>query len=180
MKKILLILLIVLSQTTFAADLPRLKKLFRENFNSLYVPRACGTNIEKFVKLADKEGVDLTNSYVVVLEGPGFWNLQSFNARGQKPGGRQPWYFHVILVADDQVLDFDFTNTPTFLPFRSYIKEMFVPKGKIDIPYDHKRELPYVNLDYYASDDYLINNGRTSVTPKKTYKLSELLDLSRL
>lgn len=176
MKKLLLLLLL-LSQATFAADLPRLKKLFRENFNTLYVPRACGTNIGKLVKLADSQGIDLTNSYVVVLENPGFWNLQAFGARGSKPGERQAWYFHVVLIADDQVFDFDFGNTPKVVPFKSWMKEMFVPKGKIDIPYDYKKDLAYFEFDFYASHDYLKNNGQTSTTPKQTFRLGQLMEI---
>lgn len=172
--------LLFLAQVSFAADLPRLTKLFSENFRNLYVPRNCGSNIERLVKLADQKGIDLTNSYVVVLENPGFWNLQAFGARGLKPGDRQAWYFHVILLADDKVLDFDFGNSPRVVPFKTWVKEMFVPKGKVDVPYDYKKDMPYFKFDFYRVDDYLSNNARTNGTPKNTYKLSELLDLSRL
>ena len=175
-----LFFILLFTQVTFAADLPRLQKLFQENFRTLYVPNKCGTNIDKFVKLADKERIDLTNSYVAVLENPGFWNLQAFGARGLKPGDRQPWYFHVILIADDKVLDFDFGNSPRVIPFKTWVKEMFVPKGKVDVPYDYKKDLPYFEFDYYEVHDYLRNNGQTSNTPKKTYKLKDLMDLSRL
>lgn len=175
-----LLLFVLLTQFSFAADLPRLQSLFTANFNALYIPNKCGTNIDKFVKLADKNRIDLTNSYVVVLRNPGFWNLQAFSARGTKPGDRQPWYFHVILIADDKVLDFDFTNTPKVVPFRTWVKDMFIPKGKPDVPYDFKKDLPYFEFDFYSVNDYLAKNGRTSETPKKSYRLSDLLDVSRL
>lgn len=171
-------LLLLITQVSFAADLAKLQTLFKSNYSTFYAPRFCGKNIETFVKAADKKKIDLTNSYVAVLKNPGFWSLQAFSARGLKLGERQPWSFHVILIADDYVFDFDFSNQPKVLPFKKYLKEMLVPKGKLDIPYNYQNELPYIELDLYTSHDYLINNGSTSATPKKTYKLRDLVDLT--
>lgn len=175
-----ILLLLLASQFTFAADLPRLRKVFQDNYNTLYTPRACGKNIDKLVKLADANKIDLTNSYYVVLNNPGFWMLQAFSARGLKYGDRQSWSFHVILVADNYVFDFDFNNRPTVVPFNTYIKEMFVPKAKVDIPYDFKQDLPYFEFDFYDVRDYLKAQGSTRNLPHKTYMLRDLLDLSRL
>lgn len=178
--KTFVLLFVLLTQFSFAADLPKLQSLFAANFNTMYVPRQCGTNIDKFVKLADKNRIDLTNSYVVTLRNPGFWNLQAFSARGTQPGSRQPWFFHVIFVADNKVLDFDFTNSPKVVPFQTWLKEMFIPKGKIDINYDFRKDLPYFELDFYAAHDFLVTRGITRETPKKSYKLGDLMDLTRL
>lgn len=173
-----LFLILLFSQTTFAADLPKLQTLFKNNFSTFYVSRQCGKNIEKLIKAADAQKIDLTNSYVVSIVNPGFWPLQAFNARGYKQDQRQSWGHHVVLVADNQVFDFDFTNQPRMVPFNKYFKEMFVPKGKIDINYDFKRDVPDFIIDLYASHDYIKHNGSNS-TPKQTYKLKDLIDFSR-
>jgi hypothetical protein len=171
-----LFLLLIFTQVSFAADLPKLQTLLKKKITTFYAPRFCGQNIDKMVRAADKKRIDLTNSYVAVLKHPGFWGLQAFSARGQV-GQRQPWGFHVILIADNHVFDLDFTNQPKVLPLKKYFTEMFVPKTKPDIPYDFKSELPYIELELYSSHDYLKNNGITKTTPKRTYKLGDLIDL---
>lgn len=169
-------LLLLITQVSLAADLPKLQTLLKTNFTTFYTPRFCGQNIDRLVRAADQKRIDLTNSYVAVLKHPGFWGLQAFSARGQV-GQRQPWGFHVILIADNYVFDLDFTNQARVLPLKKYFIEMFVPKAKPDIPYNFKSELPYIELELYSSHDYLKTNGITKTTPKRTYKLSDLIDL---
>lgn len=80
-------------------------------------------------------------------------------------------------LQDNYVFDLDFTNQARVLPLKKYFIEMFVPKAKPDIPYNFKSELPYIELELYSSHDYLKTNGITKTTPKRTYKLSDLIDL---
>lgn len=171
-----LFLLLLLTQASFAADLPKLQSLFKTNFNSFYAPRFCGQNIERLVRAADEKRIDLTNSYVAVLKHDGFWGLQAFSARGVV-GQRQPWGFHVILIADNYVFDFDFTNQPKVLPMKQYFPEMFTSKGNTDNGYTFKKELPYIDVELYSVHDYLKSNGITKTTPKQTVMLGNLIDL---
>lgn len=173
-----LFLLLLVTQASFAADLPKLQKIFRDNFSNFYTPRMCGKNIDQFVRAADAQRIDLTNSYVMMIESPGFWTLQGFNVRGLKQDQRQPWGHHVVLVADDYVFDFDFTNQPRVVPFVKYFKEMFVPKGKIDINYDFSRDIPDYDITLFASHDYLKHSSSKN-TPKRVYRLKNLIDFSK-
>lgn len=122
----LVIFTLLLSQPTRAADLPALKKLFTENYNSLYRERFCGENIVNFIKLAQERGIDIEGSYALKIVGAGFFETSGFYTRTNPNERAMLGYFHFVFVADNHVIDFDL-GEPLVPSLEDYIRLQFTP-----------------------------------------------------
>lgn len=149
-----------LQSTVWAADLPRLKKLFENTWTSNYVERYCGLNIENLVSKAMDENIDLDGVQIVGLKDHGGWMfgmVSAVQARGATrfaPGERN-WYFHVFLLADGKVLDYDFTNTAKLLSINEYMHEMYLPKEKWGDAKYKESKMKLYEFEFYPAEDYI-------------------------
>ena len=139
-KNIIFLCFILLKSTVLAADIESLRKLFVNNFNHYYQPRYCGKNIKRLLSEAQKRNIDLSNSYILKVVGDGFFETSGFYTRAKPNQRAMLGYFHMILVADNMVFDFDL-HAPLVLDVRNYIRLQFMP------PYE-----PYIiyNVNYTA------------------------------
>lgn len=128
LKNILLITLTALSfsPSGFGADLNALKSLYQKHYQQHYQPRFCGRNVRGFIQDAHQKRIDLTGAYVLKVEGLGFLETSGFYTRSN-PGERTPLgRFHMLLVADGYVFDFDL-HKPLVLTVHDYIRLQFMP-----------------------------------------------------
>ena len=118
---ILLFLLLLPLQSAIATTL---KKLFTENFYTIHRPGYCGQNILNFLKLADEKGVDLRGAEIINVDGGWVSPLFVRNQRGE-PEERY-FYFHIFLIHEGHVYDFDYGNTPVVPKIGDYFKKMWI------------------------------------------------------
>jgi len=126
---------------------PELIRLFSNHFHSQYRAGRCAENIRALLSHAHAQGLDLSQSQVVHIQNEGFSGFGMVNAekaresgarisdlhsRNRYEAGEANWYYHVILLHRDLVLDFDFTNSPRILPVKEYFEEMFLREGSSD------------------------------------------------
>lgn len=171
-----LILLALFSLQSFAADVAGISKIFKQTFwTSHYEERFCGKNIEGLVRKAMDQGLDLNNAYIVQItdtSGFMFGMVAAVSAREggpfiqprqQNPSnlpGEKNWYFHVVLKVDDKILDYDFTNDPKVLTMKEWLKEMWIPKEKMnDLAYRQYKMKGY-KITTYPAEDYIIRQNQ--------------------
>ncbi|RYZ65990.1 MAG: hypothetical protein EOP05_19800 [Proteobacteria bacterium] len=137
-----LILALLLSASTAFAQTP-IAPVFESSFNSNYQSGQCGTNIMNLVKLANEEGVDLSNARVILITNESYFNfgmVGGFEARSSRldktTGKRIPyfelrsWYHHVFLEHDGYIYDYDFGSEPRVTPVAEYVERMFLPEKR--------------------------------------------------
>lgn len=162
-----------------AADVARLTELFQRGYNSLYTPRMCGLNVERFALRAREENIDLSGAYVLRFVGGGFWETSGFYARGNPNQREMLGYFHFVLVAEGRVFDFDLAR-PCVLPLAEYIRLQFTPNLE---PYDARRDrqdmrrgLPFWEIERIEIDQILA--GSTKATWRG--RLSDILSIDEV
>lgn len=146
---------------TLAADVRALKNLFQRSFyTDMYTPNYCGRNIESFVREAMRDGINLDNAHIVQITNAGFdmfGMVAALSAREQgrlivptptKPPFREisntNWNFHVVLIADGEVFDFDYMNKATVVKLPRYLDGQFIPvKYRRDLKYIKNKIGPY-------------------------------------
>lgn len=170
-KTFISLFLILVSFSSWSADLPKLAKLFKGTFWSIYQERYCGRNIESLSAQALEEKIDMRGAYIMEIRNAGFDTfgmVASLNARESgrlynpersKPPFRQPgganWHFHVVLLADGVVHDYDYGNTAQPIRMDHYFEKMFIPSERLkDIQYKKKKIGAY-EISLYPVDDYL-------------------------
>jgi hypothetical protein len=179
MKKRLLLFIFVVSfaKTLVAADVAALKTLYLEQYNRLYQHGMCGRNIEHFIALAEQEGIDLTGAHVLKIVGAGFLETSGFYTRQNKNKREMLGYFHVVMVANDTVFDFDLADrlTPSLA---NYVRLQFTPPQEpyviFGVFYISAQELPWWTVTRYEWKDY-ISRSDAQVSWKK--KLNQVVDL---
>jgi hypothetical protein len=148
-KKLIFVFISLLSiQSTFAADIPRLKELFEANFTAPFYTAASGRLTEKFIRLALSHGIDMKGAAFARLTGKDddddgiFYPLYEirdnarffkFNLKNGKPNKApepEMEIFHDFLLADGYVFDLQFKNSPTVVTLEEYAKEMLIPRKK--------------------------------------------------
>lgn len=179
MKTIILLIFILISTMASAADLQSLSTLFKQNFDTFYQPRLCGKNITLLLSEASKRNIDLSNSYVLKIEGAGFLETGGLYTRVRINEREMLGYFHYVLIADDYVFDFDLAE-PLILKIEDYIRLQFTPAYTpyiiFGINYDPLKELPYWTVTNYHWRDFL-NPG-----PQKNWvkKMNHFIDLKKV
>jgi hypothetical protein len=157
--KSLIILLCLSSFVANAADIPRLKELFTKTFDSYYHEGKCGDNILKLATEAELKGIDLSNAYYVVIHNQGIADaglVQAVYARElNRAEGIKHWHAHVILIADNLVFDYDFTNKPRVFPLVKYLDYMFIPGGYENDLTFKKKKMSYYHFTSYPVNAYL-------------------------
>lgn len=172
--KHLTFLLLLMTQLQ-AADVDSLIEFYKQNYRNFYRHRLCGQNIELLLKEAQEDGIDLEGAYVLKIEGSGFLETSGFYSRHGINERTMLGYFHVVLVADNIVFDFDLAGklTPK-LP--SYVRLQFTPPYEpfiiFGIKYRALEQLPWWTVTRYEWRDYLLRGN-----PSWKKKLSEILDL---
>ncbi len=137
----------------------------------MYQENYCGQNIERFTKAAAKAGINLDNSYIVQIVNEGYDTFGLVNALSVREEGRKfdpaptkppyrdigynNWNFHVILIAEGEVFDFDFMNQATVYKLPKYLDQQFIPANKQkDAKYKKDKIGPY-RLSVYPTYEYL-------------------------
>jgi hypothetical protein len=173
--------LILVSFSSWSADLPKIEKLFKNTFWTIYQERYCGRNIESFSTQALEEKINMRGAYIMEIRNAGFDTfgmVASLNAREagrlytperSEPPFRQPgganWHFHVVLLADGVVHDYDFGNIAEPIPMKQYFEKMYIPTDRMsDIQYKKKKIGAY-EISLYPVEDYMTaKKERRSVT----------------
>jgi len=175
MKQIRIFILLAISMigsSAYSANIPSLKKLFTENFNNYYQQRFCGRNIRRFLEEAKERNIDLSNSYVLKVVGGGFLETSGFYTRGNINEREMLGYFHMILVADDIVFDFDL-NESLVLEKEDYIRLQFTPPHEpyfiFGINYSAKGSPGNWNITAFDRKDYT-NGDETTLWKMKMKK----------
>jgi hypothetical protein len=109
-----------------AADLKKLTSLFKEIYETHYTPNYCGKNIQQFLNFADNAGIDLNNAEVWKVMGNGFWETSGFHTRLSTSDRSMLGYFHMILIADDYIFDFDLHGAHVVSKYH-YARLQFTP-----------------------------------------------------
>lgn len=147
-----------------AADMPRLTSLFKSNFNNYYQARYCGRNIERLTSEAIKRNIDLSDSYVLKIVGGGFLETSAFYTRDKVNERAMLGYFHMVLVADGMVFDFDLAE-PLVLQVEDYFRLQFTPPYEpykiYGIDYTQNKNPHGYRLTAYDYEDYA--NGDETV-----------------
>jgi len=174
-----LVLLCLFLSNAHSADIPALKELFQKNFDSYYQPRFCGQNIRRFLEEASMREIDLSNAYVLKIQGGGFLETSGFFTRGNVNEREMLGYFHMILIADDIIFDFDL-NRPLVLNKLDYIRLQFTPPHEpyyiFGIDYTKNGAPGNWNVTAFDSKDY--SNGKESTLWKS--KIKDYIDIKEL
>lgn len=179
MLRISLIVLVLLISAVNAADLPALKKLFEKNYNSIYQPRFCGRNTRAFLNEAKKQEIDLSDSYVLKIVGPGFFETSGFYTRS-KPNERvHLGYFHMVLVANNHIFDFDLRE-PLVLDILDYARLQFTPPHEpytlMGVDYSSKGNPSRWNVTAFDKNDY----AKGIETTLWEMKMNQFIDVEKL
>jgi hypothetical protein len=176
--KFVVILLISL-QSALAADLPALKILFTENYNIFYRPAYCGKNIAKLADEANKRNINLDNAYVLKIVGAGFFETSGFYTRQNVNERAMLGYFHMVLVADGYVFDFDL-DEPLVLKLDDYIRLQFTPPYEpyllFGTEYRASSHLLWWTVTRFEWSDYIRNKEISTWTRK----MPEYIDLEKV
>lgn len=182
MKLHLLFVGLFLMSNAHAADLDGFSTLFAQHYKgSFYKQNKCGENIETLIRVALKQGIDVSGAELIYLENTGSWNfglIDAHRAREQGPfvdpevreerkPGQTNWEFHIFLLVEGRVLDFDFDNQPKILPLNQYIPEMF-------FKYTDGQEVRAKKLKIYKASVYRVKQIKPHLVASA--KRSEFLD----
>lgn len=175
----LLVILLISLQSALAADLRALEVLFTENYNTFYRSGDCGNNIAELADEANKRNINLDNAYVLKIVGAGFFETSGFYTRQNVNERAMLGYFHVVLVADGYVFDFDL-DEPLVLKVDDYIRLQFTPPYEPYIlfgtEYRASSMLPWWTVTRFEWHDYV----RHKEIPTWTRKMPEYIDLERV
>ncbi len=167
-----------------AADLPALQSLFYHDYNDLYVPRFCGQNIERFLRLAEERSIDLEGSVVVRISGQGFFETSSFFGRGSPNRRQNLGTFHFILVAEGHVFDFDL-HVPVVLREPDYFRLQLTPDEMVSSPisglthpkFHAREELANLEVKKFAPEAFIHLRG---TQPYWVGQLRQLQDIDTI
>lgn len=143
-----------------------LKQLFTENFYTIHRPGFCGQNIMNFLKLADEKGIDLRGAEIINVDGgwvaPLYVRNEGYAPKVPGPAGltHQPgekfFYFHIFLVFEGHVYDFDYGNSPVMPKINEYFKKMWISGKERD---------KFLYLKTYDAIEYLQGKPMPTDTP---------------
>jgi hypothetical protein len=113
-----------------------LKQEFGSTYYTHYRAGRCGENTADLAKRGLAVGVDLSGAYAVVITNGGYMLSTTYRrGAGEKLAtpvhdikfspGIANFYFHVALLKDGEIYDFDFGNHPEVMPIKDYIRRMF-------------------------------------------------------
>ncbi len=174
-----LILCVLGESASFAADIPALKELFTQKYETFYEPRFCGRNTARFVSEASRRNIDLSNSYVLKIEGAGFLETSGFYTRAGTNERQMLGYFHVVFVADHHVFDFDLAE-PLVLKLEDYIRLQFTPPYEpfpiFGIAYRAKEQLAHWTATGFDGSAYI----RDEETKAWEMKFPDFVDLDEV
>ena len=171
MKKLIFALFLLISIQALAADLVGISKLFKDSFwTDHYEARYCGKNIEKLVKKAMDQNLDLSGAEIIQITDSSGFMFGMVNALLAREGGsyiepRQTnptltpgesnWYFHVVLKVEGKILDYDFTNEARILAEKKYFLEMFIPKDEQSDAEYRAFKMKGYKITTYPAEEYI-------------------------
>lgn len=166
------VFLSLLSFQVLAADLAGINRIFSSTFwTSHYEERFCGKNIQKLVRKSMDERLDLSDAYIVEITDVSGYKFGMVNALQAREGGRlitpartkpdrhpgeKNWYFHAVLLVNGKVMDYDFTNWPTILPFDQYMTQMFIPADKHKDAKFKMYKMKGYKVTLFPAEDYML------------------------
>lgn len=170
------LILFLISVQAIAADLKGISKIFQDSFwTSHYEERFCGKNIEKLVRKAIDARLDLSGAQIIQITDQSGWMFGMVNALQAREGGRlitpaqtsperspgeKNWYFHVVLLVEGKVIDYDFLSQATIYPLKDYLNAMFVPEKRLtDLEYKLSKMKGY-KIKSYPAEDYILRQGQ--------------------
>ena len=162
---LLLIGITINSTQVHAADLKSLEALYTQNFDTFYQPRFCGRNIARLVNAALERKIDLDGAYVLKIEGAGFLETSGFYTRNAPNERAMLGYFHVVLVAENHVFDFDL-HEPLSLNVNEYIRLQFSPANDsttiFGIRYRASEQLKWWTVTRFEISDFVQDTKRAT------------------
>lgn len=187
LRKLALVISILMTlEPCLGADLTALKALYTANYNHYYVPRFCGKGIARLIREAQARNISLSGAYVLKIKGQGFLETSAFYGRA-RPNDRLPLtYYHFVLVADENVFDFDL-DYPIVLNIKNYFRLQFTPPfdpfyivpASKELLFKTTEELSSLELTRYELEAHLKSD---SVTPTTTWvkKLEEIYNVDQI
>lgn len=179
-KSLIAILFLLLSSAAQAADVRGLTEIFWKNYDNFYQYGNCGGNIARLVEAAKEKRLDLSNAYVLNIVGAGFLETSGFYTRSKMNQWKMLGYFHVVLVADGYVFDFDL-GEPLVLKLDEYIRLQFTPPQE---PFKVGGNAFFTSddLKYWTATTYDVQKYNFTEKPIETgkYKLTDLVPLARI
>jgi hypothetical protein len=126
--------------------------------------------------LARDRKIDLNGAYILKIQGAGFFETSGFYTR-TAPHEREPLgYFHVVMVADGHVFDFDL-HEPLALGVEDYIRLQFTPAKEptliFGVHYRAREELKWWTVTRIEIEDLIKHTNRATAV----MKLGEYVDL---
>lgn len=150
-----------------------LETIFEDNFYTLHVPNRCGQNIMNFLKLAQKENIDLSTAEIINVQHgwvePQYVRNQGYSPKAPGPAGlihepgKRYFQFHVFLLHENKVYDFDYGNRPVIPSLQTYLKKMWIKGKEAD---------RFLGVNIYPAKDYL--SGKPIPTNPKYVPLLQL------
>lgn len=119
------------------ADLSIVNNTFEKDFYQHYESGKCGQNIMNFIRRHADVVKDWSDAYIIQVKNQGFSlfgliNVEQARQKGRYisennwEAGNANFHHHVFLDYKGQIVDFDFTNSPSILSKAEYLESMFL------------------------------------------------------
>lgn len=119
-----LLLLISFFVPAHAASAPQtIESQYKESWDILYKPLLCGENVYRLINASDVPVSTKANVVHIIHINSPFAQVRPLLPREDRD--KKGWSFHAFLVIDGFVYDFDFTQSPTVLPLKAYMAQMW-------------------------------------------------------
>jgi hypothetical protein len=166
----------LISLQSIAADLKGVSKIFQDTFwTSHYEERFCGKNIEKLVRMAIDARLDLSGAQILQITDQSGWMFGMVNALQAREGGRlivpaqtsperspgeKNWYFHVVLLVEGKIIDYDFLSQASIYPIKDYMNAMFIPEKRVNDPAYKMSKMKGYKIKAYPAEDYILRQSQ--------------------
>lgn len=179
-RKVLTIIIFLFAQTSMSADLQSLTTLFQTNYNQFYKYGDCEANITRLIEAARNKNIDLSNAFMAKITGAGFLETSGFYTPEDPNQWRMLGYFHYVLIADNQVFDFDLHGGHV-MSVEKYVRLQFTPPT-MDYKIGNKIFRPENELRYWTIESFNVDSVGMNNKPELTWKkgLTEFISLNEI
>jgi hypothetical protein len=175
----LILFTLLFSSLGYSSELEKRNELFNNLFYSSYRPGYCGLNIKNLLVQANTNHININKSVVLKFVGAGFFETSGFYTRGKVNERAMLGYFHMVLLADGYIYDFDL-NEPLVLKLEDYIRLQFSPPNDnyklFGVIYNAQSQLNYWTVTAYDPIGY----ARGQHNLLWTKNLNQLVDIESL
>lgn len=141
---------------SFGAFTPEVVDVFAQTNQQSYKPLMCSDTVDQFIKNLHSRGFDLREAQVLMIKhkwAPHFPVLPQKARRRYKDQVYAPfprWGFHVVLIWQDQVFDFDYTDELQMVPYEEYMAQMWRAEDLAHYHFKLKPALEFGGSDLFG------------------------------